>query len=156
MNVTSIATLFGFVGTCFLAASPGALFRPGEWYERLAKPKWHPPNWLFAPAWTTLYLMIAFSGWLVWRQAGFVAATVPLVVYAVSLVFNAAWSVFFFGLHRPDFAFLDVILLWAAIVATIVLFYPVEQFSAFLLLPYLLWVTFAAALNMAIWRKNRI
>lgn len=156
MNVISIVTLIGFVGICFLAASPGAMFRPGEWYERLAKPKWRPPNWLFGPAWTILYLMIAISGWLVWRQAGFIAAPFPLAVYFVSLLFNATWSVFFFGLHRPNLAFLDVVLLWVSIVATIVLFYPVEQYSASLLLPYLFWVTFAAALNLAIWRMNRV
>ena len=155
MNVASIITLFGFIGFCFLAASPGALFRPGEWYESLAKPKWRPPNWLFGPAWTILYLMIAISGWLVWRRVGFMTAIFPLAVYVVSLLFNTAWSVFFFGLHRPNFAFVDVVLLWFSIVATIFLFYPIEQYSALLLLPYLFWVTFAATLNLAIWRMNR-
>ena len=155
MNVNSIIILLGFAATCFLAASPGAVFRPGEWYERLAKPKWRPPNWLFAPVWSVLYLMIAVSGWLVWRVAGFSAAVFPLSIYAISLALNGAWSGFFFGLHRPDLAFFEVILLWVSIVATIVTFYPIEQYSALLLLPYLIWVTFAAMLNLAIWRLNQ-
>ena len=156
MSVNSIIILLGFVATCFLAASPGAVFRPGEWYERLAKPKWRPPNWLFAPVWSVLYLMIAVSGWLIWREAGFSAAVFPLSIYAISLGLNCAWSGFFFGLQRPDLAFLDVILLWISIVATIVIFYSIEQYSALLLLPYLIWVTFAAMLNFAIWRMNRV
>lgn len=156
MNVHSTIVLLGFVATCFLAASPGAVFRPGEWYERLAKPKWRPPNWLFAPVWSVLYLMIAVSGWLVWREAGFSAATFPLSIYAISLGLNGAWSGLFFGLHRPDLAFLDVILLGVSIVATIIIFYPIEQFSALLLLPYLIWVIFAAMLNFAVWWMNRM
>ncbi len=156
MNVNSTIILLGFIAACFLAASPGAVFRPGEWYERLAKPTWRPPNWVFAPVWSVLYLMIAVSGWLVWRGAGFSAAAFPLSIYAISLGLNGAWSSFFFGLRRPDLAFLDVVLLWVSIIATIIIFYPIEQFSALLLLPYLIWVTFAAMLNFAIWRMNRI
>jgi len=155
MNVYSTIILLGFVAACLLAASPGAVFRPGEWYERLAKPTWRPPNWVFAPVWSVLYLIIAVSGWLVWREAGFSAAAFPLSIYAISLALNGAWSGFFFGLHRPDLAFFDVILLWVSIVATIVTFYPIEPYSALLLLPYLIWVTFAAMLNLAIWRLNQ-
>lgn len=146
--------LLGFVGVCFSAALSGAIFRPGEWYERLAKPSWRPPNWLFAPAWTVLYLTIAVSGWLVWRKAGFASAAVPLSVYLVSLLFNAAWSGIFFGLRRPDLALLDIALLWLSIAATIVVFAPVDQAASWLLAPYLCWVSFAAALNFAVWRLN--
>jgi tryptophan-rich sensory protein len=154
MNAHSILVLLGFVGVCFLAASSGAFFRPGAWYERLEKPWWRPPRWLFAPAWTVLYLTIAAAGWLVWRPAGFAVAAGPLAVYAVSLVFNASWSGLFFGLRRPDLAFADIILLWLSIVATIFVFAPVEPRAAWLLAPYLGWVTFAGALNFAIWRMN--
>jgi tryptophan-rich sensory protein len=131
------------------------MFRPGQWYEHLRKPSWRPPNWLFAPAWAILYLMIAFSGWLVWRTVGFGGAALPLTVYFLQLGLNAAWSTIFFGMRRPDLAFLEIAMLWLSIVATIAAFHPVNAVAAWLLLPYLAWVTFAATLNFAIWRMNR-
>ena len=152
--MTSILELAGFILACFLAAAMGAFFRPGEWYERLKKPSWRPPNRLFAPVWTVLYVMIAVSGWLVWREVGFAGAVLPLAVYALQLLLNAAWTPLFFGLHRPDFALVDIVLVWLAIVATIVLFLPIHLAAALLLIPYLAWVTFATALNFAIWRLN--
>lgn len=85
-----------------------------------------PPNWLFAPVWTFLYLTIAVSGWLVWCKAGFVGAMLPLTVFTIQLALNAAWTPIFFGLHRPDLAFLEIVLLWLTIVATIALFYAVH------------------------------
>jgi tryptophan-rich sensory protein len=156
MTLPSIMVLFGFMGACFLAATSGALFRPGEWYERLRKPRWRPPNWLFAPAWSFLYLTIAISGWLVWRRAGFIGASVPFTIFGVSLLFNAAWPAFFFGLRRPDLAFAELILLWLSIAAMIAAFYPVDRKAALFLLPYIGWVTFAGALNFVIWRMNRM
>lgn len=155
MDTRSIVGLLGFVGACFLAAMSGALFRPGEWYERLAKPRWVPPRWLFAPAWSILYLMIAISGWLVWRQTAFAGAATAFVVYFVSLAINAAWSACFFGLRRADLAMADIVLLWFSIAATIFFFRPIDSTAALLLLPYLAWVTFAGALNFAIWRMKR-
>ncbi len=155
MTIHSILVFFGFLGACFLAAMSGALVRPGDWYERLAKPWWRPPNWVFAPAWSVLYMTIAVSGWLVWREAGFAAAAVPLTIYVVSLLFNAAWSVLFFGLRRPDIAFFEAIMLWLSIAATIWAFHAVDANAAWLLIPYLCWVTFATILNFSIWRLNR-
>ena len=154
MSAHSLIILFGFVAACFVTAFTGSLFRPGDWYERLAKPSWRPPNRLFAPVWTVLYFMIAISGWLVWRKAGFADAALPLVAYSVQLILNAAWSPIFFGLHRPDLGFFDISLLWLSIATTIVLFYPIHLTAALLLVPYLAWVTFATALNFAIWRLN--
>lgn len=154
MDASSLVALLGFIVACFLAALAGTFFRPGDWYERLAKPSWRPPNRLFAPVWTILYVMIAVSGWLVWREAGFAGATLPLAVYGLQLVLNAAWTPIFFGLHRPNLAFLNIVLVWLSIVATMLLFYPINAVAASLLLPYLAWVTFAAALNFAIWRLN--
>ncbi len=154
MNILSFLALIGFAGAYFLAASTGAAFPPGDWYARLAKPWWRPPNWLFAPAWTVLYLTIAVSGWLVWREFGFVGAALPLAIYLVQLMLNAAWTPIFFGLRRPDLAFFEIVSLWLSIVATIAFFYPLNAGAAWLLLPYLAWVTFAAALNLAIWRLN--
>jgi benzodiazapine receptor len=155
MDTASILGLLGFLGACFAVSTTGAVFRPGEWYERLAKPRWRPPNWVFPPAWAVLYLCIAVSGWLVWREAGFAGAAVPLAIYAVQLAFNAAWSAIFFGLRRIDLAFAEIVALWLSIVATIVAFYPVHAGAAWLLLPYLCWVSFAAMLNLAVWRLNR-
>jgi len=155
MDIPSVFELLGFIAACFFAALTGALFRPGDWYERLAKPTWRPSNRLFAPVWTFLYFTIAISGWLVWRKAGFAGAALPLAIYALQLVLNAAWTPIFFGLHRPDLAFLDIILLWLSIIATIALFFPIQAAAALLLLPYLAWVTFAGALNFAVWRLNR-
>ena len=154
MDVSSWVPLLGFIAACFLAAMTGTFFRPGEWYERLKKPSWRPPNRLFAPAWTILYVMIAISGWLVWREAGFAGAALPLAMYALQLVLNAAWTPLFFGLHRLDLGFVDIVLVWLSIVATIVLFLPIHVGGALVLLPYLAWVTFATALNFAVWRLN--
>ena len=155
MSFGSFLVLIGFIAACTLAALTGAIFRPGAWYERLAKPAWRPPNWLFAPVWSLLYLMIAASGWLVWRVAGFSGGAGPLAVYALQLGLNAAWTPVFFGLHRIWLGFGTICLLWLAIAATVVVFYPVSPTAALLLLPYLAWVSFAAALNYAIWRLNR-
>lgn len=155
MDISSILVLPVFVGACFLAAATGAVFPPGDWYERLAKPSWRPPNWLFAPVWTVIYLTIAVSGWLVWRKSGFAGAALPLTIYLLQLVLNAAWTPIFFGLRRPDLAFFEIVILWLAIVATIVTFYSLNAAAAWLLLPYLAWVTFAATLNFGVWRLNR-
>ena len=154
MDIASPVALLGFIAACILAATTGALFRPGEWYEHLAKPSWRPPNWLFPPAWAVLYLTIAVSGWLVWRVGGLSGAVLPLVIYFLQLGLNAAWSPIFFGMQRPGLAFGEIILLWVAIVATIATFYHIDEVAAWLLLPYLAWVTFAAALNFSIWRLN--
>ncbi|HEY8277271.1 MAG TPA: TspO/MBR family protein [Methyloceanibacter sp.] len=155
MDASSILALIVFVGACFIAAAMGALFPPGDWYERLAKPSWRPPNWLFAPVWTAIYLTIAVSGWLVWRKYGLAGAAGPLAIYVLQLVLNAAWTPIFFGLRRPDLAFFEIIVLWIAIVATIVIFYPIHPAAALLLVPYMAWVTFAAALNFSVWRLNQ-
>ena len=153
MDADTLA-LLGFMAACFLTALTGAIFRPGAWYAQLDKPSWRPPDRLFAPVWSILYISIALSGWLVWREAGFMGV-VPLAVYAVQLILNAAWTPLCFGLHRLDLGFFDIVLLWLAIIATMVLFYPIHVGATLLLLPYLAWVTFAAFLNLEIWRLNR-
>jgi benzodiazapine receptor len=138
MDISEMLVLMGFVGACFLAAATGAAFPPGDWYERLAKPPWRPPNWLFGPAWAVLYMTIAVSGWLVWRTAGLPGAVLPIAIYLVQLVLNAAWTPIFFGLHRPDLAFIEIVALWLSIVATMAAFHPVNAAAAWPLLPYLL------------------
>jgi tryptophan-rich sensory protein len=146
--------LVAFFVAAFSAAFVGARFPPGGWYAGLAKPAWTPPNWLFGPVWTALYAMIAVSGWLVWRRAGFEAAGAALALFAVQLALNAAWSWIFFGLHRPGAAFIEIVILWIAILGTVLLFWRVHWLPGALLLPYLAWVAFAAALNWQLWRLN--
>jgi hypothetical protein len=102
----------------------GAFVPPDEWYEHLKKPSWRSPRRLVASVWTVLYVMIAVSGWLIWREAGFAGAALPLTIYAIQIIFNAAWTRLFFGLYRPDLAFVDIVLVWLSIVAMIVLFMP--------------------------------
>ncbi|MBB3352834.1 tryptophan-rich sensory protein [Rhizobium lentis] len=151
----SLLVLVAFQAASFAAAATGVIFRPGDWYKQLDKPRWRPPDWLFAPVWTVLYASIGLSGWLLWLEAGIAGAAFPLSVYAVQLLLNAAWSPIFFALHQPGLAAVEIMLLWAAILATIILFYPANSGAALLLVPYLTWVSFAAALNVSIWRRNR-
>ncbi len=139
---------------CFAVASLGAVFMPGDWYAALRKPAWNPPGWLFGPVWTTLYTMMAVAAWLVWKRGGFVFQRRPLALFLGQLVLNAAWTPLFFGLHRPGMAFAVIILLWLAIAATLVAFRPVSRAAAWLLVPYLAWVGFAAVLNGTLWRLN--
>jgi benzodiazapine receptor len=150
----SAAGLAGFLLLLAVVAGTGAIFEPGAWYETLAKPVWTPPNWLFPVAWSILYLMIAVAGWLVWRKVGFAAAALGFVFYLLQLALNAAWSWLFFGLHRIDLALADLVAMWLAIAATIVAFYVVRRGAAWLLVPYLLWVGYAGALNLALLRMN--
>lgn len=134
------------------AALFGSQFMPGAWYAGLAKPAWTPPNWLFGPAWTTLYLLMALAAWKVWIAVRRVDGA--LLLYLVQLVLNALWSWLFFGLQRPDLALANIVVLWLLILATIVLFWRRDRLAGALMLPYLAWVGFATALNLAIWRLN--
>lgn len=154
MDIQNWPALIVFGAVNFAAASSGAIFRSGRWYEEIRKPSWTPPNWLFAPAWTLLFAINAFAGYLVWISAGPGEAGLPMTVYAIQLALNATWSALFFGMHRLDLAFGELILLWLSIAATIATFFPVRQDAALMLLPYLAWVTFAGALNLSIWRLN--
>ncbi|UCF79478.1 MAG: tryptophan-rich sensory protein [Candidatus Eiseniibacteriota bacterium] len=132
----------------------GSRFMPGEWYAALAKPAWTPPNSVFAPVWTTLYALMGIAAWLVWRRAGFAGAAVALGLFIVQLVLNALWSYLFFGLHQPGLAFIDIVVLWLVILATLIAFWRVHPVAGALMLPYLCWVGFATALNLQLWRLN--
>lgn len=142
------------VAVCFGAAAIGAQFMPGEWYESLNKPSWNPPNWVFGPVWTVLYLMMAVSAWLVWRVRGWGGARHALTLFGVQLALNACWSWLFFGRYRPDLALVDIVLLWLAIGLTIRAFWSISRLAAYLLVPYWLWVSFATGLNFTLWRVN--
>ncbi len=145
--------LAGFAAAVTLAAVIGALGVPGteSEYANLDQPSWAPPSEVFGPVWTVLYATIAISGWLVWRSAGW---SWPLGVYTAQLVLNAAWTPLFFGAGRFDLAMVDITLLWILIGLTIFGFWRLVRSAALLLVPYWMWVTFAAALNWSIWRLN--
>jgi tryptophan-rich sensory protein len=125
------------------------------WYAGLKKPPFSPPNAIFGPVWTALFIMMAVAAFLVWRR-GFETEPVKiaLIVFGAQLIFNVLWSVLFFGLKMPGLAFLEIILLWVLILATILLFRKASIPAAWLMVPYILWVSFAAVLNYSLWRLN--
>ena len=156
-NWNSALMLALFIAICFLAAGAGAIIvstSVNSWYPTLHKPSWNPPAWVFGPVWTFLYLMMAVAAWLIWRLRGFANGAGALKLFALQLALNAAWSPLFFGLRNPLAAFLDIVPLWAAILATLISFWRISPVAGALLVPYWLWVSFATALNFTIWRIN--
>jgi tryptophan-rich sensory protein len=155
MNIHEIIGAIGWLALTFAAAWLGSRFLPDEWYKNLPKPSWNPPNSIFAPVWTVLYLLMAVAAWLTWRRNGFMPALFPLSLFVIQLLLNAAWTWLFFGRHRPDLAMIDILVLWVVLLTTLISFWRVEPLAGILLIPYLAWVSFATALNGAIWQKNR-
>lgn len=143
------------VGLCLAAGFIAGRFEPGQWYRELAKPTWTPPGWLFAPVWIALYILMGLAVWLIWRQAGLAAAAIPLAVFLIQLILNGLWSYIFFGRHAMGSAFAEIIVLWIFILLTLILFWKRQALAGAFILPYLLWVSFAAFLNFSIWRLNR-
>ncbi len=126
------------------------------WYRGLSKPPWNPPDWAFGPAWTALYILMGVASWLVWRYGwDNRSVRVALRVFAVQLLLNGIWSVLFFGLRSPGIALVEIGVLWCMILATVVLFARRDLLAGAILVPYLLWVTFASALNWEVWSLNR-
>ncbi len=142
---------------CFAVAGLGGAATSPEiptWYQKLAKPSWTPPRWLFGPVWTVLYAFMAVAAWLVWKRAGWQGSNGALTIFAIHLVLNLAWSFIFFKYHLTGWAFAEIVLLWIAIAVTMVKFAPISAVAALLFVPYLIWVTYASALNFAVWRMN--
>lgn len=151
----SVLGLAGWIVICLVpAAIGGFVSSPGSWYAGLRKPDWNPPSWVFGPVWTFLYLSMAVAAWRVWRRGGWNVQRKPLVIFLVQLALNALWSPLFFGWKQPALAFADIVLLWVSIMGTILAFRNVDKVATVLLVPYLLWVSFAAVLNFAIVRLN--
>ena len=145
----AIAELAGVVGSIFTTPSIQT------WYATLAKPEFAPPNWIFAPVWTTLFVLMGIAAFLIWRKGlSRRDVKIALGVFLGQLVLNTLWSIIFFGLHSPGGAFIEIIFLWLAILATIIVFARISKPAAWLLVPYILWVSFAGYLNYAIWTLN--
>lgn len=146
----------GWFAVTFIAAAVGsaASIEAADFYGQLVQPVWSPPAWLFGPVWTTLFTMMAVAAALVWRAGGFREHRQALGLFVAQLVLNALWSWLFFAWHLGGIAFVEVVLLWLAILATLILFWRARRLAGLLLVPYLLWVTFAAVLNFTLWQLN--
>lgn len=126
-----------------------------SWYQTIQKPSWNPPNWVFGPVWTTLYVMMGIALWRVWKEdTSRELKMIAFILFGVQLILNFLWSFVFFKLEQPGFAFLEILFMWVAILATIFAFAQVNKTAAWLLVPYISWVSFAAILNFTIWRMN--
>jgi len=144
-----ICLLAGFIGSIFTSKSVST------WYTTLNKPSFNPPDWVFAPVWTTLFILMGVSLYLVWSKGLEVEGVKSaIIIFSVQLLLNVLWSLLFFGLQSPLYAFIDIIVLWIMILLTIVYFYRISPVSSYLLFPYILWVSFAAVLNFMIVRLN--
>jgi len=156
---TSLPKLALSLALCFTAAFTGSLFTPEKgsawYYGELVKPSWNPPDWLFPPAWSLLFLLMAIAFWMV-LKAGLEKNEVRTAIafFALQLLLNMSWSAAFFGLQNPLAGLLVILLLWLAILLTILRFRAVSATAAYLLVPYLMWVSFAAFLNFTIWQLN--
>jgi translocator protein len=146
----------GWVLVSFAAAAVGgvASANAGDFYERLSRPDWAPPSSLFGPVWSVLYLLMGIAAGLVWRARGFHGARIALTLFLIQLGLNALWTWLFFAWRMGMWAFIDIVLLWLLILATIVAFGRIKAISAWLLVPYLAWVSYATALSYAVWRLN--
>lgn len=138
----------------FLASAIGGFFTVSSvssWYVTLVKPPFNPPSWIFGPVWSILYLLMGIALYLVWIKKDDVKV---FLIFGIQLILNVLWSILFFGAQAPLFAFIEIVFLWIAILVTIIYFYRINKFSAYLLIPYILWVSFAAVLNFAIFYLN--
>jgi translocator protein len=151
-----LAGLIGWLAVSFTAAAVGgfASANAGAFYRELVRPEWSPPAWVFAPAWSLLYLLMGVAAWLVWREHGFRKARSALFLFLIQLAVNALWSWLFFVWHLGAFSFAEVLVLWGLILCTMIAFWRLRPLAGALLLPYLAWVTFASALTYSIWMRN--
>ncbi len=148
--------LVGWLLLVFVAGTIGAAasVQAATFYATLAQPSWAPPAAVFGPVWSVLYVLMGIAAWLVWRRGGWAAQRRALTVFVAHLALNALWSWLFFGWHLGAAAMLDIVVLWVLIVVTVAMFWRARPLAGLLLLPYLAWVTFASALNYAVWQLN--
>jgi tryptophan-rich sensory protein len=155
-RIAAAAGLVVWFAICFAVAAVGAAasLQAGAFYTELVRPDWAPPAAVFGPVWTVLYAMMAVAAWLVWRHRDIRLARLALVLFVLQLIFNALWSWLFFAWNRGALSFLDIAVLWATIVVTLICFWRITLLAGLLLVPYLVWVTFASALSYQIWQLN--
>lgn len=148
--------LIAWLATCFVAAAIGGLasVQASSFYLSLVRPAWAPPASVFGPVWSVLYASMAIAAWLVWREGGWRRARTELTLFLAQLALSALWSWLFFAWRLGPLAFVDILLLWLLIVATIIAFWRIRPLAGALLIPYLLWVSFAAALSYTVWQLN--
>jgi tryptophan-rich sensory protein len=148
--------LLGWFAACAAAGAIGSIasVNAGEFYATLDKPRWAPPAAVFGPVWTALYALMAVAAWVVWRERSWARARTALGLFVVQLLVNALWSWLFFAWRRGGLAFVDIVVLLALLVATMITFARIRKLAAWLLAPYLLWVCFAAVLNWTVWQQN--
>ena len=148
--------LIGWFIVSFATSAVGAVasIQAKSFYGQLVQPEWAPPSYVFGPVWTVLYALMAIAAWLVWRSGGFHSNRIALSLFLVQLALNALWSWLFFAWQLGALAFVDIVVLWVLIVATLVAFWRVRPLAGAFLIPYLLWVSFAAALNYSLWQLN--
>lgn len=151
-----ILGLVGWFFVSFAASAAGAVasVQAKSFYDQLLQPSWAPPSYVFGPVWTVLYALMAIAAWLVWRRGEFRVNRSALLLFLLQLALNALWSWLFFAWHRGGLAFADIVVLWVLIIATIVSFWRATPMAGLLLAPYLLWVSFASALNYSVWQFN--
>jgi len=165
MKINDTIKLIVSIAVCESAGIIGSIFTiPSipSWYATLVKPALNPPAWIFAPVWTTLFALMGVAVFLVWKEKEIASSPaaprkknkIALSIFVGQLVLNILWSIIFFGLHNPGLAFVNIIVLWFAIVGTIIVFYKISKLAAYLFIPYILWVSFAMYLNYAIWMLN--
>jgi translocator protein len=154
----SLAALAGWLSLSIIVGALGGLATASSvstWYPTLAKPSFNPPNAVFGPVWTSLYLLMALAAWRVWRKVGFgPQGRTALALYLVQMILNLAWSIIFFGLRAPGVALIEVALLFALVAGTAALFWRVDRAAGLMIVPYVAWVGFASLLNFQIWRLN--
>lgn len=151
-----ILGLVGWIVVSFAASAVGAVasIQAKSFYSQLNQADWAPPPGVFGPVWTVLFALMGIAAWLVWRFGGFRANRLALTLFLLQLAFNVLWSWLFFAWHRADLALVDIVVLWVLIVATLISFWRVRPLAGVLLIPYLLWVSFASALNYSLWQLN--
>lgn len=149
-------SLIAWLLVSFAAAALGgaASGDAGAFYQQLEQPDWAPPAWLFAPVWSVLYLLMGVAAWLVWRARGGVGMRIALSLFVIQLAANALWTWLFFAWRLGSVAFAEILLLWVLVVATVIAFWRSRPLAGALLIPYLLWVSFACALTYAVWQRN--
>ena len=150
----SLAALAGWLLLTYSASATSVFVSTDDWYAGRAKPVWNPPGWIFGPVWTVLYALMAVAAWRVWRHGGWARQKKALGLFLLQWALNALWTPLFFGLHRPGWALAEILVLLAAILATLRAFWRVDRPAGLLLLPYAAWVVFALVLNWTIWRIN--